>query len=292
MATKRSAAKLSWWSLHVTAWRASGVTETRYCLDHGLRRKSFVRWLKVLNGLESEKARRLERRKRSRMPVATSRRNQAVQAFWSMHVEALQWSNLSVRIYAEAHHLSVGRLYHWRELIGNGAVEVDWRSMLHPSARPSISTNIRPSAKKDVSVPALTEAVAIESAALAKGHRRRFSGEEKLAILVEARDTGTSLSAMARRHGIATSMVFRWRAEFGLNIDPSSMFATVRLRRQKSGATNIGGIVNNTVLDGLLPAPKGTGLVELADGRRVFAPAHADPETVRRAVLNQETEPC
>lgn len=288
MVTKRSAAKLSWWSLHVTAWRASGVTETRYCLDHGLRRKSFMRWLKVLNDLESEKARRLQRRKRSRMPVATSRRNQAVQAFWAMHVEALQWSNLSVRTYAEAHHLSVGRLYHWRELIGNGAVEVDWRSMLHPSARPSISTNIRPSAKNDVSDRALTEAMAVESAAPAKGHRRRFSIEEKRAILVEARDTGTPLSAMARRCGISTSMVFRWRVELGLNTDLPSMFATIRVRRRKSGATNIDG----TVLDGLLPAPKGTGLVELADGRRVFAPTHANPEAVRRAVLNQETEPC
>lgn len=81
MATKHSAAKLSWWSLQVTAWRASGVTQIRYCLDHGLRRHSFMRWLKVLNDLESEKARRLQRRKRSRMPAATSRRNQAVQAF-------------------------------------------------------------------------------------------------------------------------------------------------------------------------------------------------------------------
>ena len=98
----------------------------------------------MLNELDFEKARRVERRKRSRMPAATSRRNQAVQAFGAMHVEALQWSNISVRVYAEAHRLSVERLYHWRELIANGTVEVDWRSMLHPSARPSISTMIRP----------------------------------------------------------------------------------------------------------------------------------------------------
>lgn len=288
MATKRSAAKLSWWSLHVTAWRASGVAETRYCLDHGLRRKSFMRWLKVLNDLESGKARRLQRRKRSRMPVATSRRNQAVQAFWAMHVEALQWSNLSVRVYAEGHRLSVGRLYHWRELIGNGAVEFDWRSMLHPSARPSISTSIRPSAKKDAGFRALTEAAAVESGPPAKGHRRRFSVEEKRAILVEARDTGTPLSAIARQRGISTSMVFRWRVELGLNTDPTSMFATVRVRRRNSGATHIDG----AVLHGLLPAPKGTGLVELADGRRVFAPTHADPKAVQRAVSDQESESC
>lgn len=288
MATKHGAAKLSWWLLHVTAWRASGVTETRYCLDHGLRRHSFTRWLKVLTDLESEKARRVQRRKRSRMPTATSRRNQAVQAFWAMHVEALQWSNLSVRVYAEAHRLSVERLYHWRELIGNGTVEIDWRSMLHPSARPSISTTIRPSAKQDAGIRALTEAATVDSAPPAKGHRRRFSVEEKRAILVEARDTGTPLSAIARRHSISTSMVFRWRVALGLNTDPPSMFATVRLRRRNSGATHSDG----TVLDGLLPAPKGTGLVELADGRRVFAPTHADPEAVQRAVSDQESESC
>jgi hypothetical protein len=56
--------------------------------------------------------------------------------FEPLHDEALQWSNLNVRVYAEAQRLSVEKLYQWRELIAKGAVKVDRRSMLHPSAWP------------------------------------------------------------------------------------------------------------------------------------------------------------
>ena len=60
-----------------------------------------------------ETARKLarERRKRWRAPASKSQRNRAVQAFWAMHVEAMRWSNLSVRVYAHAHHLSPNSLY-------------------------------------------------------------------------------------------------------------------------------------------------------------------------------------
>ena len=40
--------------------------------------------------------------------------------------------------------------------------------------------------------------------------RRR---EEKLAILAEARDAPTSVSAVARRHGLHPSLLFRWRRD-------------------------------------------------------------------------------
>lgn len=44
--------------------------------------------------------------------------------------------------------------------------------------------------------------------------RRRWSREEKLAIVDEAARTKTSVSAVARRHGIAPSLLFRWRRDF------------------------------------------------------------------------------
>jgi transposase len=43
--------------------------------------------------------------------------------------------------------------------------------------------------------------------------RRSWSTEEKRAILAEARDTTTSVSAVARRHGLHTSLLFRWRRD-------------------------------------------------------------------------------
>ena len=41
--------------------------------------------------------------------------------------------------------------------------------------------------------------------------RRRFTVEQKLALLQEAAQPGMTISYVARRHGIASSMLFAWR---------------------------------------------------------------------------------
>ena len=41
--------------------------------------------------------------------------------------------------------------------------------------------------------------------------RRRFSPEQKVAIVAETLQAGMSISYVARRHGLAPSLVFRWR---------------------------------------------------------------------------------
>jgi transposase-like protein len=48
-----------------------------------------------------------------------------------------------------------------------------------------------------------------------RSHRRHFTSEEKLAIVLECERPGASVSAVARAHQLATSALFRWRAEFG-----------------------------------------------------------------------------
>ena len=42
-------------------------------------------------------------------------------------------------------------------------------------------------------------------------HRRRWSVDQKLAILAEAGQPGMSISYVARRHGISPSLLFGWR---------------------------------------------------------------------------------
>jgi transposase len=48
--------------------------------------------------------------------------------------------------------------------------------------------------------------------------RRRFSVEQKLAILTEATIPGANLSEVARRHGLLPAQVYKWRrsAELGV----------------------------------------------------------------------------
>jgi len=41
--------------------------------------------------------------------------------------------------------------------------------------------------------------------------RRRFTTEQKLAVVAETMQSGMSISYVARRHGLSPSLVFRWR---------------------------------------------------------------------------------
>jgi transposase-like protein len=61
----------------------------------------------------------------------------------------------------------------------------------------------------------LTDATAADSARDGRANRRSFTSEEKLAIVLESEQLGNSVAAVARAHRLATSALFRWRAEFG-----------------------------------------------------------------------------
>jgi transposase len=108
------------------------------------------------------------------------------------------------------------------------------------------------------------------------GTRRRWSRAEKLAIVAEACVPDVNVSAVARRHGIQPSLLFRWREQFadalGSSAEPSSdpgpSFVSVTL-----------------------PAPaampqQSTCTVEivLRNGRRVRVRASIEPAALKRIV--------
>jgi transposase-like protein len=301
-------ARRAWWATHLEAWRRSGVSRTEYCRLHRLTKSTFDRWLGALNSLESAREEARKRRKRTREPVSGDKRNKAVQAFWAMHVEALNWSGVSAKDYAAAHHISVYSLRTWRARMDAAPLQVDWRARLHPSVRPTVSTSASDSAKE----PSLEHIVssgrssaaketALENSltddtgvALARGgrsNRRSFTEAEKLAIVMEAEQPGVSAAAVCRRHNIATSMIFRWRVQFGVGRGKAGNLAAVQIAdEQHRGRHGAGAEV--VVLQEMLPVPPGAIAVELADGRRVFAPAGSDPEAVRRYVTERENARC
>ena len=47
---------------------------------------------------------------------------------------------------------------------------------------------------------------------MSKSEHRRFTAEQKLEILREADQPGVSVSEVCRRHGLAPSVFYRWRA--------------------------------------------------------------------------------
>lgn len=107
------------------------------------------------------------------------------------------------------------------------------------------------------------------------GTRRSWSVEEKRAIVAEARATTTSISEVARRHGLHTSLLFRWRRDAGdrdrAEARPAPpAFIPLALPAPASvasAAENVGRIE-----------------IELAGGHRVRADAGADPVALRSVI--------
>lgn len=122
-------ARRTWWSVHIEAWRKSGLSRRSYCRQHHLDQGSFARWLNVLVDVEAlrlqAELKREERRLGRPRKLSTDMRSRAVQAFWAMHVEAMTWCGMSMRAYAEAHGISRHALRRWRDLIEANEVEID-----------------------------------------------------------------------------------------------------------------------------------------------------------------------
>lgn len=294
-----------YWSLHVEAWCRSALNRSEYCRRHGLSKNTFDRWMKHL--ISKEEARKLaeyhaelgreERRQqrekngkrcqRRRYAVSTDTRSRALQAFWAMHVEAMNWSGMSVRDYATALLLSPTSLRKWRDRLDDGEVEIDWRAHLHPSARPPISTSASDSAKGPQVENNLTTAPAGDPTPPERKQRRSFTDAEKHAIVLETEQPGATVSQVARAHRIVTSVLFRWRAELGFGKGKAANLVAVRIAdgpRRRNGDAG----AEVVVLQDVLPIPPGAVAVELADGRRVFAPPGSDPEAVRRYIAERE----
>ena len=112
--------------------------------------------------------------------------------------------------------------------------------------------------------------------------RRFFSNEQKLAIAMESAQPGATVSGVARKHGIVTGLLFRWRVQFGV----------AQKKRAKLVPVAVADDIAARVLRDLVQPPEGMMAVDLPDGRRVFATAASDPGAVRARVESGEIAPC
>ncbi len=108
------------------------------------------------------------------------------------------------------------------------------------------------------------------------GTRRAWTREQKQAILVEAKNPATTVSAVARRHGIAPSLLFRWRreavdAEHAAALPPQPSFVPLCLPEPVSAQS----------CERMQP-----GIIEivLAAGHRLRADASADVGVLRTLI--------
>ena len=87
---------------------------------------------------KKEQSKRLRRPRRYRYGVRTDNGPIALRAFWGMHVEAMNFTGMGHAECAAALGLSLHALRIWRDRLEESGDGMDWRSLLHPSARGSI----------------------------------------------------------------------------------------------------------------------------------------------------------
>ena len=101
--------------------------------------------------------------------------------------------------------------------------------------------------------------------------RRRWSREQKQAIVAECADDRASVSAVARKHNIATSLLFRWRREIGVTKPPVAAkpkFLAVSLPAPVTPSNTEGGLIE----------------IELVGGRRLRVSGRVDGDGLRRVI--------
>ncbi|MDX8496710.1 transposase [Mesorhizobium sp. VK22B] len=298
MAPRRSWDKADnpYWRTHVGSWFRSSLEAEEYCRRHKLSTLTFELWARhlltpkdlrkraeYLRELHKEKqkkrARRAPRRKQNTPPrrrygARTDRGPIALHAFWGMHVEAMNWSGMGLAEYAAALDLSPHALRRWRDRFEESGTEMDWRTLLHPSTRAQLSSAANCVRRKYRLTP---------GAADGRSNRRSFTDEQKRAIVAETERPGMAVAQVCRRHGIATSMAFRWREEFGLTARKAPQLAMVALADGMADE-----LPALAALRGLVQPPDGMVAIELDDGRRVFAPAGTTAAAVKRQLTAKE----
>lgn len=298
MAPRRSWAKADnpYWSTHVATWYRGRQDVEEYCRRRKLSITTFERWMRHLVSAEDLRKRveylrklrskelerqgkkgpskRRKRPTRYRYSVRTDSKPIALRAFWGMHVEAMNWSGMGHAEYAAALGLSPHALRIWRDRLEESGGEMDWRSLLHPSAQAQLSSAANCARRKYRLTPQAVDG---------RSSRRRFSDEQKRAMVQETEKPGVAVAEVCRRHGIATSLLFRWRVEFGLTARKAPQLATVMLA---DGAANEPAAL--TALRDLVKPPDGMTAIALDDGRRVFAQAGSSPAEVKRQFAERE----
>jgi len=124
--------------------------------------------------------------------------------------------------------------------------------------------------------------------------RRRFSVEQKLAVLSEATAPGANMSVVARRHGLLPAQVYKWRrlAELGVIGVPGASelpsFVAVEIAQDVLSLPVPAAEVQPTIATGKAPRRqrRRNGLIEieLAGGRRVRVDRDVDAAALERVL--------
>jgi transposase len=124
--------------------------------------------------------------------------------------------------------------------------------------------------------------------------RRRFSVEQKLAVLSEATAPGANMSAVARRHGLLPAQVYKWRrlAELGVIGVPGASelpsFVAIEIAQDVPSLPVPAAAAKPTIVPRETPRRqhRKNGLIEieLGGGRRVRVDRDVDAAALERVL--------
>lgn len=122
--------------------------------------------------------------------------------------------------------------------------------------------------------------------------RRRFSVEQKLAVLTEATAPGANLSEVARRHGLLPAQVYKWRrlAELGVigvpGVSELPSFVAVEITRELPALPGPVAEAQPTAGREARRRRRKAGLIEieLAGGRRIRVDRDVDAGALERVL--------
>jgi transposase len=115
--------------------------------------------------------------------------------------------------------------------------------------------------------------------------RRRWSQDDKMRIVEETLAPGAKVTEVARRNGIAASVVFTWRRQARTVEKTGACFAPVQIAAAETSGENA-----MPLSDGdrrLRPVPVArVGLIEidLGNRRRIRVDAQVDPDALARVL--------
>lgn len=136
--------------------------------------------------------------------------------FWAEHLAAQRGSGHSQRAYCAQHGIKARNLRRWAQRLqrlqrtdggpaAGPAADVEGPDSPGAGDRTSTGTEAAPEA---VVLPG-----PVPEVLAGPELRRRWTPEQKLRLVMETLRPGASISAVARRHGVHSSVVFRWRRQ-------------------------------------------------------------------------------
>lgn len=216
------------------------------------------------------------------MPRLTNTKHAELEAFWRAHHEGWRLSDLNQREYCEAHGLPLKRFGNWRaKFKHDDAVATGKLLYRRGGGSGHMASHMTGRETGDTSTGYVPSAVAMPEG------RRNFRVSDKKRIVTEATAPGASVSGVARKYGIDTRLVFRWKRQFAPP-PPEPVFLPVTVsngpEQSMHSCANTLPASPQTPGPVIVERPSSEIEVELVGGRRVRFSRDMEPEAIRTMI--------